>query len=261
MVSFGSMNSLKCSIGSINLPTGDPDDGRYYVRHNGIIREKTFYGNVGERCGLSPAMARAVGESMFEELAEMLRRGYRVELPQMSAYLTMQGKKAAEAKGHASVEKRPAVHLQPRGDLKDCCRNAFNVELVTPQAAVAVFHFGDDNLQNEAIGNGTDVEVHAIGTGLYMPDTSDPTVGVWIEDSARNTLARASVTESTYTTLIVKFPKIDLAPGDGYYFCVASRAKKTGAHSVRTVRRRLTILPGHPPPTATAPRTRSKHAN
>ena len=255
------MNSLKCSIGSINLPNGDPDDGRYYVRHNGIVHEKTFYSNVGKRCGLSPAMARAVGELMFEELSEMLRSGYRVELPQMSAYLTMQGKKAAEAKGHASVEKRPAVHLQPRGEFKDCCKNAFDVELVTPQAAVVVSNFLDSNMRNEAIGNGTNVEVHAIGSGLYMPDTSDPTVGVWIEDSAGNTLARASVLETGYTYLSVKFPKIDLKPGDGYYFCVASRAKMTGAHSVRTVRRRLTILPGHPPPTATPTRARSKPAS
>ena len=48
--------------------------------------------------------------------------------------------------------------------------------------------------------------------------------------------------ESTYTTLVVKFPKIDLAPGDGYYFCVASRAKKTGAHSVRLDLPRFTLI-------------------
>ena len=213
------MTSLKCSIGSINLPNGDPDDGRYYVQHNGIIRETTFYSNVGSRCALSPALARAVGESIFEELAEMLRRGYRVELPQISAYLTMQGKKAAEAKGHASTEKRPAVHLQPRGRFKDCCKNAFNVELVTPQATVTVLHFADDNIQEDgSIGNGTEVHVIATGTGLHMPDTSDPTVGVWIEDSSGNTLARAVVKESATTYLSMVFPKIDLPPGDGYTF-------------------------------------------
>jgi hypothetical protein len=253
------MTKLKCSIASINLPNGDPSDGRYYVQHNGIVREETFYGNVGKRCNYSPAMARAVGESIFEEISELLRRGYRIELPQMSVFISMHGKKAAEAKGNASIEMSPSVHLQPRGKLKECCRNAFNVEIVTQQASVVVSHFSDRNIQDGAIGDGTNVEVHITGTGLYMPNTSDPTVGVWIEDSSGKVAARATVMESANTSMTVQFPKIDLAPGDGYRLCVASRAKLTGAHSMRTVRRRLTILPETTMSTA-SPSTRSGRA-
>lgn len=238
------MTSIKCSIASINLPNGDPADGRYYVRHNGIVREETFYKEVGQRCALSPAMARAVGESIFTTMGELLKRGYRVELPQMAAYLTMQGKKAAEAKGHASVEQRVALHLQPRGSLKDCCKNAFDVELVTPQASVVVRRFLDTiNEQDGAIANGTNVKVLIAGLGLKMPKTPDPTVGAWIEDSSGKTRARSVVEDSTATTLDVHFPKIDLPPGTDYYLCVASRNLLTDPHSVHTVRRRLTILP------------------
>jgi len=239
------MTSIKCSIGSINLPNGDPADGRYYVRHDGIIRSETFYKNVGRRCGYSPAMARAVGESMFEELAELLQRCYRIELPQMSAFLTMRGKKAAEAKGHESVKGSPVVHLQPRGEFKDCCKDAFEMEVVTPQASVVVRNFADRCMQDGAIGNGTNVKVTIIGLGLYMPDPTDPTVGVWIEDADGIIRARAVVDESTNTTMAVHFPKIDLPEGSGYRLCVASRFDLPGRHSVRTVRRRLTILPAH----------------
>lgn len=262
VISYAPM-TLKCSIGSINLPNGDPDDGRYYVRHNGTVRENAFYSNVGKRCGFAPAMARAIGESIFEEISELLQRGFRVELPQMSAYLTMQGKKAAEAKGHASTERRLAVHLQPRGELKDCCKDALKksleVDFVTPQASVVVYRVCDEYAEEDgAISNGTNLLVLISGRGLHIPNTSDPTVGVWIEDASGKTVARSKVEKSTVTTLDVRFPKIDLPPGEGYYLCVASRDLMTDAHSVRTVRRRLTILPGQPPPKATPPRTRSK---
>ena len=70
--------------------------------------------------------------------------------------------------------------------------------------------------------NGTDVEVHATGRGLYMPDTSDPTVGAYIADSSGKVLVKANVTESTATTLVCVFPQIDLPEGT-YKFCVASR--------------------------------------
>ena len=259
------MTSLKCSIGSINLPNGDPDDGRYYVRHNGIVRENAFYCDIGNQCGFAPAIVRAIGESIFEEISELLQKGYRVELPQMSAYLTMQGKKAAEAKGHASTERRLAVHLQPKGKLKDCCKDALTksleVDLVTPQASVVVKRVCDEHAEIDgAISNGTDLLVLISGQGLDMPDTSDPTVGVWIEDASGKTVARSKVEDSTVCTLDVRFPKIDLPPGDGYYLCVASRSNMAGTHSVRTVRRRLTILPGQPPPTATPPRSHGKRA-
>lgn len=241
-----SMTPIKCSVASINLPNGDPADGRYYVRHNGIIYEETFYKNVGKRCGLEPALARAVGETMFNVFSGFLREGYRVELPQMSVYLTMQGKKAAEAKGHKSKERHPAVHLQPRGKFRDCCKDAFEVELVTRQAAVYVFNFADANIQTGAISRGVNVKVSIVGGGLYMPDTSDPTVGVWIEDSNKKLCTRAVVDESGRTYLVVHFPKIDLPTGPGYYFCIASRDGSEAMHSVRTVRRRLTILPELP---------------
>ena len=237
------MTPIKCSVASINLPTEDSADGRYYLRHNGIIRNETFYKNVGKRCGLEPAMARAVGETMFNVFSDLLKRGYRVELPQMAAYLTMQGKKAAEAKGHESKEARPVVHLLPRGWFRDCCKDVFDVELVTEQAAVVINDFLDANIQHGAISNGTNVKVSLIGSGLYMPDTSDPTVGVWIEDSHGKIRSRAVVNESTATTMSLLFPKIDLPIGKDYYLCVASRNGKGGLHSVRTVRRRLTILP------------------
>ena len=241
---IAAMTNLNCTLGSLNLPNGDAADARYYLRHNGIVRETTVYENVGKRCGLSAALARAVGESLFAEIIDLLHLGYRVELPQMAAYLTIQGKKAAEAKGHASIRPTAAVHLQPRGVLKDCCKGAFSVNVVTEQTSVVIDSFIDAiSKQYGAITNGTDVHVEIAGLGLYMSDLSDPTVGVWLEDPSGRIHARAVVKETTSTTLDILFPKIDLPVGDGSHLCVASRGLSTGVHSVRTVRRRVTVLP------------------
>ena len=169
-------------------------------------------------------MARAVGETRFKVVADFLAQGYRVELPQMTAYLTMHGKKAAKAKGHKSKEMHPEVHMQPKGMLRDCYEDVFDVDLVTGQAAVVIDRFCDANMQNGAISNGTNVNVSLVGLGLYMPDTSDPTVGVWIEDSHGKIRSRAVVNEATMATLSLIFPKIDLPIGKGYYLCVASFA-------------------------------------
>ena len=241
------MTPLRCSIASINLPTEETPDGRYYVRHNGIIREQTIYNKVAERSGLSPMVARAVGELLFRQIAEELQAGHRVELPELSAFLTVTGKKVAATRDRTGTEPTPAVHLAPKGVLKDCCKDALAVEVVTKQAAVAVHYFCDRYIKDGAVGNGTEVKVSLVG-GLYMPDLNDDTVGVWIEDSDGNLKVKANVQESTRTTLSVVFPKIDLPVGKGYYMCVASRDGLPGIHSVKTVRRRLTILGDLPEP-------------
>lgn len=238
------MTPIKCSIGSINLPNGDAADGRYYVRHNGIVHDQTIYEDVGQQCGLSAALARAVGETLFNAIAKHLQLGHRVELPQLAAFLSVQGKKASTAKGHVSVEPKPTVHLVPRGNLKDCCKGAFSVDVVTPQASVVIDSFVDTRSKRFwALTNGTDVEVHLAGLGLFMPDPSDQTVGVWAEDASGKLRFDAKVTKSTSTTLDAVFPKIDLPVGEGSYLCVASRDGMPGTHSVRTVRRRALILP------------------
>ena len=238
------MTPIKCSIGSITLPNGDAADGRYYVRHNGIVHDQTIYEDVGQQCGLSPALARAVGETLFNAIAKQLQLGYRVELPQLAAFLSVQGKKASTAKGHVSVEPKPTVHLVPRGNLKDCCKGAFSVDVVTPQASVTIRSFADlHSKQYEALTNGTNVEVHIVGTGLYMPDPSDQTVGVWAENASGKLRFDANVIESSASFLSAVFPKIDLPVGEGSYLCVASRDGMPDTHSVRTVRRRALILP------------------
>ena len=70
--------------------------------------------------------------------------------------------------------------------------------------------------------NGQNVEVHVTGRGLYMPDVSDPAVGVYLADNGGKVLAMAEVTESTVVSVVCTFPQINLEEGT-YKFCVASR--------------------------------------
>ena len=74
----------------------------------------------------------------------------------------------------------------------------------------------------EVLTNGSNVEVHVTGRGLYMPDLSDPTVGAYISDADGKVLVQANVTESTVATLVCTFSQINLEEGT-YKFAVASR--------------------------------------
>lgn len=240
------MTPLKCSIASINLPSKKAPDGRYYVQHNGIIRETTIYNKVAARAGYSPIMVKAVCAALFDQIAEELQSGRRIELPDMSAYLTVTGKKVMATRNRAGTEPEPTVHLMPKGELRDCCKGNLSVEIVTRQAAVVIQHFTGGGTNQDpidgAVRAGTDVRVLFTGTGLYMPDPDDDTVGVWIEDAKGKVIARSKVLDSSPIHLEVMFSRIDLPPGPGYYMCVASRNGLPGVYSVKTVRRRLTII-------------------
>ena len=90
--------------------------------------------------------------------------------------------------------------------------------------------------------NGTDVEVHVVGTGLYMPDTSDPSVGVWLEAPDGTVCATARVTESTSTTLVCVFDEVAQEEGS-YKLCVASRdGMDPEQYGVTIARRNVTVV-------------------
>ena len=61
------------------------------VVHNGTIGADTFFERVSEKCGLAADMARATWNLGIEQMKDELRNGNRVELPQLSAFLSLPG--------------------------------------------------------------------------------------------------------------------------------------------------------------------------
>ena len=240
------MKTIKCSP----VPTGLKVNGkllwRYLVQHGGTIRESTFFQKLALLCGLNPIMAKAVFDLAFEQIGEELKNGYRVELPQLSAFLSLAGKvdsTSPEDRKAASIV--PVVHLVAKDPLKSCCQgDDFAVELVSEHATVQIYYVVDGiSKENCVLTNGISVVVSLVGTGFYMPDTSDPTVGVWLEDKDGVIRATAAVDESTVTTLSVTFSEIDLPAGDGYRICVASRnGLDPEKYGVTVARRKVTVV-------------------
>lgn len=207
------------------IRTGEKPLNRYVVLHNGTVREDTVFENISRKSGLPKPMVKATCGMFMDTLAENLGHGYRVETPDLSAFLSIPGLvESASAESRRAAPPVLQAHLVAKGDFKKCCQGPeFVLENITKGATVVISGVIDGISQTpDTLTNGVDVEVHATGNGLYMPDISDPAVGVYLADSGGEVLCRATVTESTSMTLACVFPEIGLRPGT-YRFCVASR--------------------------------------
>ena len=198
---------------------------RFVPIHRGSVREDSVYAAVSKSCGLPQPLVKATTTMLFDEIGDCLKHGYRVEFPQMSAFLSIPGTvESTSAESLKAANPVLVAHLSAKGDFKKCCQGPeFVLENITEGATVIVDAVMDsvDGTPN-VLTNGTDVEVHATGNGLYMPDTADPTVGAYIADASGKVLVKANVIESSATTLVGVFPQISLPEGT-YKFCVASR--------------------------------------
>ena len=219
------MTDIKFKVVATGLKDGETPLSRYAVLHNGSIYDDTVYSGVSRKTAMPEPLVKATGGMIWDEIGEWLKKGYRVEFPGMSAFLSLPGSvESASAESLRDTPPEISVHLVAKGDFKKCCRGPeFNLVNVTKGATVVVDTAIDGISETpNVLTNGTDVEVHVIGRGLYMPDTSDPTVGAYIADSSGKVLVKASVSESTATSLVCMFYRIDLPEGT-YKFCVASR--------------------------------------
>ena len=219
------MTTIRFKTVPTNILKDEIPINRYAVLHNGTVYDDTVYSGVSKKIGQPMPLVKATGSMIFSEITENLKRGYRVEFPDASAFLTLPGKvESASAESRRETPPKLVAHLVAKGDFKTCCQGPeFVLENVTQGASVGVDGVIDAiSSTPDVLTNGVNVEVHATGYGLYMPDPADPTVGVYIADSDGKALIKATVTESTATTLVCIFPEIDLEPGT-YKFCVASR--------------------------------------
>ena len=214
------------------------------VQHGGTVGADTFFEKVSRDCGLKASVVKSTFSLCIDQMQDELRNGMRVELPWMSAFLTLPGNFASTSpEDRRAAGARLVAHIAAKGDFKNCCAGEeFVLQNVTQGATVVIRGVSDtvSGLDN-VLTNGTDVEVHVVGTGLLMPDLSDPSVGVWLERTDGTVCATAQVTESTSTTLVCTFGEIDLDEGT-YKLCVASRnGLDPEQYGVTVARRNVTV--------------------
>ena len=216
---------IKYSTALTGLKIGDVPLYRFYVRHNGTVGEDTFYQNASQGSGITPFALKLSMKACLNQIMEEAKHGNRVELPEMSAFPTMPGSFGGTSRdAREAADAKLAVRLAAKGALRTCCQgDGFELTNVTEGATVVIRGISDMAAdRDDVLINGTNVEVHIIGTGLYIPETDDDTVGVWLADGSGTVLAKARITESTATTLACVFPEIALEEGT-YKLCVASR--------------------------------------
>ena len=219
------MTNIYCRTVPTGLKNGEKPVNRFVVVHNGTASEEHVYGGISSKSGMPFAMVKATGTMIFGEIGELLSHGYRVELPEMSAFLAIPGMvESASDESLRTTPLAPTVHLVAKGAFKKCCQGPeFSVENITKGATVVVDGVIDAVSKTPGVvTNGLNVEVHVTGRGLYMPDLSDPTVGAYIASADGKVLVKADVSESTVATLVCTFPQINLQEGV-YKFAVASR--------------------------------------
>ena len=195
------------------------------VIHNGTVGENTFFKKVGMKNGLGMDMSKATWNLCIGQMKEELRNGNRVETPWLSAYLSLPGNFASTSpEDRRAAGARLVAHINAKGDFKTCCAGEdFELVNVTKGATVVVRGVTDMvSKLDDVLTNGTDVEAHVVGTGLYIPDSEDETTGVWLEKLDGTICATARVTESTSATLTCVFAEIALPEGQ-YKLAVASR--------------------------------------
>ena len=215
------------------------------VQHNGTVREKAFYSAVAAKSGLDASVVESTGNLILDQIGVELGHGNRVELPQISAYMTMQGNFAGQsAEARRDANAKLVVHLAAKGSLKACCADTgFVLENVTKGATVVIRGVSDVGAEvDDTILCGTDVEVHVVGSGLYVGEGDSPDTGAWLADAQGEVLARAAVSESTETTMVCTFPQVDLPEGT-YRFCVGSRnGLDPSRYGVTVARRNVTVV-------------------
>ena len=234
------MTSVKFKTVLTSLKKDEKPLSRFVVLHNGVVYDDTVYASVAQKSGQPKPLVKATGSMIFDEIGENLKRGYRVEFPQMSAFLSIPGLvESASAESLRASPPKLVAHFAAKGGFKKCCQgDEFVLVNVAQGASVGIDTVIDSVSETpDVLTNGTDVEVHVTGRGLYMPDLDDPTVGAYVAGSDGTVLAKATVTRSTATLLVCTFPEIDLEVGT-YRLCVASRNGMDPAQYGVTVGRR-----------------------
>lgn len=182
--------------------------------------------------------------STVKQFVVELRNGNRVELKNLSVFLTLPGNFASTSpEDRRAAGAKLVAHIAAKGDFKTCCAGEdFDLVNVTKGATVVIRGVSDMVTKQEGIlTNGTDVEVHIVGTGLYIPDEGDEMTGVWIERQDGSVCATARVTESTSATLVCVFGEIALQEGT-YKLCVASRnGLNPEQYGITVARRNVTV--------------------
>lgn len=229
----------------MNLTIGDVPLNRFYAIHNGTVYPEYIYGAVSRKSGIPVPLVRSTDELIDEEVKALLQHGYRVELPNVSYFITLPGSvDSVSPEARAAARPVPVVRAMAKRTLRTCCQgDDYVIQNIAEGASVAVYSIIDSVSQRQnVLTNGHGIAVSVVGSGLYIPDLSDPTTGAYVAGDDGRILATARVTASTSTTLECEFDELALPEGS-YRFCVASRnGLDASQYGVSVGRKKITVV-------------------
>ena len=85
------MTTIRCKTVQTNLKRGGRPVSGFVLLHNGIFRDDAVYTVVSQKSSHPLPLVKATHEMVIAEIKEMLKHGYRVELPEMLAFLSIPG--------------------------------------------------------------------------------------------------------------------------------------------------------------------------
>ena len=85
------MTTIRCKTVQTNLKRGGRPVSGFVLLHNGMFRDDAVYTVVPQKSSHPLPLVKATHEMVIAEIKEMLKHGYRVELPEMLAFLFIPG--------------------------------------------------------------------------------------------------------------------------------------------------------------------------
>ena len=99
------MTDIKYKVVETGLKNGETPVSRFAVLHNGSIYDDTIYSDISRKTGMPEPLVRATGGMIWGETGDWLKKGYRVEFPEMSAFLSLPG----SVESGSAESRRPAA--------------------------------------------------------------------------------------------------------------------------------------------------------
>ena len=213
---------------------------RAVVKHNRTLRLEDIVESAATKHGVQRGLMAYHIAVFIEEVIEAVKTGHRVEIADfLSAYLSASGTFEAANSPWNALLHRLCVNLIPKGRLKAATEGA-TAQNVTEGNHVIVRRIldGISHVEN-VITNVAGVKVYISGDCMQInPGAEDE--GVWLEREDGSIAAKATVDESTTTTVDCTFGTLPVEDGK-YKLVVAARGGLGLEYGVSLARRNVEV--------------------
>ena len=195
---------------------------RGVVRHNRTVRLPEIVKNAAMKHGVQEGLLMYYATILFAEIDDSVLGGHRVEIDDFgSLYLTTSGTFSAANAPWDPVLHTVGVSINAKGRLKESAQDLSGKNVTEGNHVILKRVVDNISKIENVITNAANVKVYLSGDAMYItPGATDE--GVWLENDRGETVAKATVDNSTMTTVDCTFTTLPIEDGK-YRIVVASR--------------------------------------